>query len=59
MERKRRERMEEESAKWNIEGEDEVPEGESIEEEDLDEGDEYVDDDEDDEEDDEEVMDLD
>lgn len=58
MERKRRERMEEESAKWNIEGEDEVPEGESIEADDLDEGDEYVDD-EDDEEDDEEVMDLD
>lgn len=59
MERMRRQRMEEQSAKWNIGGEDDVPEGESIEE-DWEEGDddegEYGEDEEDD---DEDVMDLD
>mmetsp|Transcript_10663 Transcript_10663/g.19281 ORF Transcript_10663/g.19281 Transcript_10663/m.19281 type:complete len:439 (+) Transcript_10663:131-1447(+) len=60
IEKKRRQRMEEESAKWNIGAED-AEEGESIEEEDMDSGDEeesdYVDEDE--EEDDDDVMDLD
>lgn len=59
MERKRRERMEEEAAKWNIGAEEDGGEGgESIEEEyeDVDEG-EFVDDEDEDE--DEDIMDLD
>ena len=59
MERKRRERMEEEAAKWNIGAEEDGGEGgESIEEEyeDVDEGD-FVDDEDEDE--DEDIMDLD
>mmetsp|Transcript_22866 Transcript_22866/g.39115 ORF Transcript_22866/g.39115 Transcript_22866/m.39115 type:complete len:441 (-) Transcript_22866:259-1581(-) len=62
MEKRRRQRMEEESAKWNIEAEDAPEEGEPVEEEWM-EGDddetEYVDVDEDEEEDDEDVLDLD
>ena len=60
IEKRRRQRMEEESAKWNIGAED-AEEGESIEANDMDSGDEegsdYVDEDE--EEDDDDVMDLD
>ena len=60
IEKRRRKRIEEESAKWNIGAED-AEEGESIEEDDMDsgneEGSDYVD--KDDEEDDDDVMDLD
>lgn len=63
MERKRRQRMEEEAAKWNIGAEDAPEEGEPIEEEWVDDGDdeegEYNDADEDIDEDDEDVLDLD
>jgi len=61
MEKKRRERMEAESEKWNIEGEDESEEGDSIEEEWVDDEDESEGDfvEEDEEEDDDDVMDLD
>lgn len=65
MERRRRQRMEEESAKWNIGAEDAPEEGEPIDEESWEEDDadgddtEYVDVDDDDEEDDEDVLDLD
>mmetsp|Transcript_15532 Transcript_15532/g.33874 ORF Transcript_15532/g.33874 Transcript_15532/m.33874 type:complete len:439 (-) Transcript_15532:125-1441(-) len=61
MERSRRQRMEEEAAKWNIGAEDAPEAGEPVEEEWMDSGDEeggeYVDEDE--EEDDEDVLDLD
>mmetsp|Transcript_19580 Transcript_19580/g.24693 ORF Transcript_19580/g.24693 Transcript_19580/m.24693 type:complete len:462 (+) Transcript_19580:92-1477(+) len=62
IERKRRQRMAEESEKWNIGAEDAPPEGEPIDEDgydDLDGGDDYGDEEDNDEEDDEEVMDLD
>ena len=61
LEKKRRQRMEEEAAKWNIGAEDAPEEGEPAEEEWMEDGDEdggeYVDEDE--EEDDEDVLDLD
>ena len=62
MERKRRQRMEEESAKWNIDSEDAPPEGEPVDEGDYGdfyEGDDTIIVDAEDEEDDEDVLDLD
>jgi len=63
MERKRRQRMEEESAKWNIAADDAPEEGEAVNDEDgadyMDVDEEDDDEDEEEEDDDEEVMDLD